>query len=133
MGGDTGRTRTPARTTDPRRALGRYGEDLAARRLIEAGMQILQRNWRCRDGEIDIVATDGDALVVCEVKTRRASAYEHPMAAVRAAKTARLRRLAERWLEHHGGPPPGGVRIDVIGVLLPARGAPVVEHVRGVA
>ncbi len=116
-----------------RRALGRYGEDLAARRLIDAGMRILDRNWRCRDGEIDIVAADGDALVICEVKTRRAALYEHPMAAVRAEKTERLRRLAERWLERHGGPPPGGVRIDVIGVLLPARGAPVVEHVRGVA
>ncbi|MFK0290956.1 YraN family protein [Streptomyces sp. NPDC090442] len=117
----------------PRNALGRYGEDLAVRRLLEAGMRILDRNWRCRDGEIDIVAADGDALVVCEVKTRRASWYEHPMAAVRPEKTARLRLLAERWMERHGGPPTGGVRIDVIGVLLPARGAPVVEHVRGVA
>ncbi|WP_246103277.1 YraN family protein [Streptomyces piniterrae] len=106
---------------------------MAARRLSEAGMRILDRNWRCRDGEIDIVAADGDALVICEVKTRRAGPYEHPMAAVRAEKTARLRMLAERWLERHGGPPQGGVRIDVVGVLLPARGAPVVEHVRGVA
>lgn len=125
---------TAAKPADTRRrALGRYGEDLAARRLIEAGMRILDRNWRCRDGEIDIVAADGDALVVCEVKTRRAGWYEHPMAAVRPEKTARLRLLAERWLERHGGPPPGGVRIDVIGVLLPARGAPVVQHVRGAA
>ncbi|MFJ9470124.1 YraN family protein [Streptomyces caniferus] len=116
-----------------RRALGRYGEDLATRRLVEAGMRILDRNWRCCDGEIDIVAADGDALVICEVKTRRAGWYEHPMAAVRPEKTARLRLLAERWLEQHGGPPPGGVRIDVIGVLLPARGAPVVQHARGVA
>ncbi len=125
---------TAAKPADTRRrALGRYGEDLAARRLVEAGMRILDRNWRCRDGEIDIVAADGDALVVCEVKTRRAGWYEHPMAAVRPGKTARLRLLAERWLERHGGPPPGGVRIDVIGVLLPARGAPVVQHARGVA
>ncbi|MET9294539.1 YraN family protein [Streptomyces sp. NPDC003077] len=116
-----------------RRAIGRYGEDLAARRLIASGMRILDRNWRCREGEIDIVAADGDALVVCEVKTRRASSYEHPMAAVRAEKAARLRLLAERWLERNGGPPPGGVRIDVVGVLLPRRGAPVLEHVRGVA
>ncbi|MFJ8670387.1 YraN family protein [Streptomyces sp. NPDC093589] len=132
-GAGKGKARPSAKTTDPRRALGRYGEDLAARRLIEAGMRILDRNWRCRDGEIDIVAADGDALVVCEVKTRRAGWYEHPMAAVRADKTQRLRLLAERWLERNGGPPPGGVRIDVIGVLLPARGAPVVEHARGVA
>lgn len=129
---DTGPS-AAAPTGNRRRALGRYGEDLAARRLTEAGMRILDRNWRCRDGEIDIVAADGDALVVCEVKTRRAARYEHPMAAVRPEKTARLRLLAERWLERHGGPPPGGVRIDVIGILLPARGAPVVQHARGVA
>ncbi|MEV6652834.1 YraN family protein [Streptomyces sp. NPDC051219] len=116
-----------------RRALGQYGEDLAARRLAEAGMTVIQRNWRCRAGEIDIVARDGDALVVCEVKTRRAGAFEHPMAGVTPVKAARLRRLAERWLQDHGGPPQGGVRIDLVGVLLPRRGAPVVEHARGVA
>lgn len=116
-----------------RQAIGRYGEDLAARRLTEAGMTVLARNWRCRLGEIDVVALDGDALVVCEVKTRRASPYQHPMAAVTPGKAERLRRLAERWLERHGGPPPGGVRIDLVGVVVPSRGAPVVQHVKGVA
>ncbi|MGW2993823.1 YraN family protein, partial [Streptomyces sp. NPDC001193] len=58
-----------------RQALGRYGEELAARRLAEAGMTVIARNWRCRSGEIDIVARDGDALVVCEVKTRRAGEF----------------------------------------------------------
>ncbi|MBV1940603.1 YraN family protein [Streptomyces sp. BV286] len=121
-------------TSKARNALGQYGEDLAARRLTEAGMTVLQRNWRAgRTGEIDIVARDGDALVFCEVKTRRAGVFEHPMAAVTPVKAQRLRRLAERWLQEHGGAPPGGVRIDVVGVLLPGRGAPVVEHVRGVA
>lgn len=116
-----------------RSALGRYGEDLAARRLTEAGMTVVQRNWRCgRAGEIDIVARDGDVLVVCEVKTRRASGYEHPMAAVTPEKAERLRRLAERWIHAHQGAPPGGVRIDLVGVALPDRGAPVVEHARGV-
>lgn len=122
---------------DGRRALGRYGEELAARRLTEAGMSILERNWRCREGEIDIVASDGDAVVICEVKARRAGGYEHPMAAVTPRKAERLRRLAarwlaDRWLAEHGSPPTGGVRIDLVGVLLPSRGAPVVEHVRGV-
>ncbi|NSL42776.1 YraN family protein [Streptomyces sp. 8P21H-1] len=122
------------KTSKARNALGRYGEDLAARRLTGAGMTILERNWRAgRTGEIDIVAREGDALVVCEVKTRRAGPYEHPMAAVTPAKARRLRGLAERWLQEHGGSPPGGVRIDVVGVLLPRRGAPVVEHVRGAA
>ncbi|MBT2386985.1 YraN family protein [Streptomyces sp. ISL-11] len=116
-----------------RGALGRYGENLAARRLAESGIVILTRNWRCRDGEIDLVGRDVDALVMCEVKTRRAGPYEHPMAAVTPAKARRLRRLAERWLERYGGPPPGGVRIDLVGVVVPRRGAPAVEHVKGVA
>ncbi|MFI1564587.1 YraN family protein [Streptomyces sp. NPDC020490] len=117
-----------------RGALGRYGEELAARRLAEAGMTVVERNWRCgRTGEIDIVARDGDVLVICEVKTRRAGSFEHPMAAVTAAKSDRLRGLAGRWAQEHGGAPPGGVRIDLIGVLLPDRGAAVVEHARGVA
>ncbi|WP_447040255.1 YraN family protein [Streptomyces sp. DSM 118878] len=122
-----------------RGALGRYGEELAARRLVESGMTVLARNWRAgRSGEIDIVALDGEALVVCEVKTRRAglagsTLFEHPMAAVGPGKAERLRRLAERWIEERGGPPPGGVRIDLVGILLPRRGAPVVEHARGVA
>ncbi|MFJ3926982.1 YraN family protein [Streptomyces sp. NPDC090022] len=119
---------------DARGALGKYGEELAARRLAEAGMTVIARNWRSgRGGEIDIVARDGDALVICEVKTRRAGAFEHPAAAVRAGKAVRLRRLAERWLADHGGPPPGGVRIDLVAVVLPRRGAPVVDHLRGVA
>jgi putative endonuclease len=127
-------TSKASKVSKARNALGRYGEDLAARRLTEAGMEILQRNWRAgRTGEIDIVAQDGDALVVCEVKTRRAGAFEHPMAAVTPVKARRLRGLAERWLQEHGGAPPGGVRIDIVGVVLPDRGAPVVEHVRGVA
>jgi putative endonuclease len=114
--------------------MGRYGETLAARRLTGTGMTVLERNWRCgRSGEIDIVARDGDALVVCEVKTRRDGSFEHPMAAVTPEKARRLRRLAERWIQTHGGAPPGGVRIDLVGVLLPRRGAPVVEHARGVA
>ncbi|GHD95090.1 UPF0102 protein [Streptomyces naganishii JCM 4654] len=121
-------------THQARSALGRYGEGLAARRLAQTGMTVLERNWRCgRTGEIDIVARDGDVLVVCEVKTRRAGTFQHPMAAVTAEKAQRLRGLAERWIQAHGGAPPGGVRIDLVGILLPRRGAPVVEHVRGAA
>jgi putative endonuclease len=115
-------------------ALGRYGEELAARLLTGAGMTVLARNWRYgRTGEIDIVARDGDTVVVCEVKTRRAGSFEHPMESVTPAKAARLRRLAEGWLERHGEAPPGGVRIDLVGVVVPRRGAPVLEHARGVA
>jgi putative endonuclease len=123
-----------------RGALGRFGEDVAARWLVTAGMTVLERNWRCRAGEIDIVAREAaaGALVMCEVKTRRAGAYQHPMAGLTERKAARLRELAqrwlsERWLAHHAAPPAGGVRIDLVGVLLPDRGGPVVEHARGVA
>lgn len=116
-------------------ALGRYGEDLAARRLTETGMTVLARNWRCgRTGEIDIVAQDGDTVVVCEVKTRRDGTYEHPMAAVTPTKADRLKCLAACWLDRHGGaPPPGGIRIDLIGIILPRHGAPEITHAQGVA
>ncbi|MFF7332522.1 YraN family protein [Streptomyces sp. NPDC008150] len=114
--------------------MGRHGENVAARRLTEAGMTVLARNWRSgRAGEIDIVARDGDILVICEVKTRRGGRYQHPMASVTPRKAHRLRDLAERWIQTHGGAPPGGVRIDLVGVVLPARGAARVEHARGVA
>ncbi|MFJ4642927.1 YraN family protein [Streptomyces bobili] len=117
-----------------RGALGRYGEELAARRLADAGITVLERNWRSgRTGEIDIVARDGDVLVVCEVKTRSGGGFQHPMAGVTPEKAERLRILAQRWIQAHGGAPPGGVRIDLVGVLLPRRGAALVEHVRGVA
>ncbi|MBP2585016.1 putative endonuclease [Streptomyces sp. PvR006] len=116
-------------------ALGRYGEELATRLLTATGMSILARNWRCgRTGEIDIVARHGDTLVICEVKTRRDGAYEHPMAAVTPRKADRLRRLAACWLDRNGVPAPfGGVRIDLVGIVLPRRGAPLLTHAQGVA
>lgn len=121
-----------------RTGLARYGERVAARLLADTGMTVLERNWRCRDGEIDIVARDGDAVVVCEVKTRTHGVYQHPLEAVGPLKAERLRHLAERWIAErwvavYGGPPSGGVRIDVVGVLRRRRGAALVEHVRGVA
>jgi len=82
-------------------AVGAYGERLAARCLVESGMQILDRNWRCDQGEIDIVAMDGTCLVIVEVKTRRSLAFGSPVEAVSAVKAARLRRLAGCWLADH--------------------------------
>lgn len=113
-------------------AVGRYGEDVAARHLVELGYQLLHRNWRCELGEIDIVARDGDCLVVCEVKTRRSTSFGHPAEAVTAQKAARLRRLAARWLQETGLRPPQ-VRIDVVAVLRPPTGPAAVEHLRAVA
>lgn len=121
------REQMPPRTA----ALGDYGERLAARYLREHGFEVLDTKWRCRDGEIDIVATEGSALVVCEVKTRRHEAFGHPREAVTVRKLARLRRLAAQWLDHqqHSF---GDIRIDVVAVLRPPHGAAVVEHLRGV-
>ncbi len=113
-------------------AVGRYGEDVAARHLVGAGLAILARNWRCDLGEIDIVARDGDTLVVCEVKTRCGAAYGPPEEAVTPAKVRRLRRLAARWLADHPVRPQA-VRVDVVAVVRPRCGAARVEHLRGVA
>jgi putative endonuclease len=111
--------------------LGRDGEQAAVTYLEGCGFRILDRNWRCADGEIDIVALDGDCLVVCEVKTRRSLSAGTPLEAVTPAKVARLRRLAAAWLYEDGGSY-HDVRIDVVGVVVPPRGRPRVEHLRGV-
>jgi putative endonuclease len=119
-------------------AVGEYGERLAVRYLRERGLVILDRNWRCSLGEIDIVARDGTCLVVCEVKTRRGLAYGAPVEAVTWRKLARLRRLAAAWMQAHEGLDQAaarcdGVRVDVVGVLRPRFGPSVIEHLEGVA
>jgi putative endonuclease len=114
-----------------RLALGSFGEDRAARHLVEHGMVVLDRNWRCDAGEIDLVLRDGAVLVVCEVKTRSSTTYGSPVEAVTETKAARLRLLGERWMEERRLRP-AEVRIDLVGVLLRRRGAPEVVHVRGV-
>jgi putative endonuclease len=117
--------------SDPRRALGAWGERLAARYLREHGLAIVDRNWRCRYGEIDIVARDGDCLVFCEVKTRRSERFGGPVEAVHPHKAVRLRRLAVAWLRAHDARAPR-IRIDVIGILRPRSGPVLVRHVEGV-
>lgn len=112
-------------------ALGRFGEDLAAARLAESGLRVLARNWRCRTGEIDIVARDGDCLVICEVKTRRSKRYGTPAEAVGSRKLRRMRELALHWLDEQEIYVPQ-IRFDVVSVIVPPAGRPVVEHVAGV-
>ena len=111
--------------------LGRRGEELAAEYLESLGMLIVERNWRCPDGEIDIVALDGDALVIAEVKTRRSLAYGHPFEAVGPDKLARLHRLVSAWCRDHGLRLPLR-RVDVIAVLDDGVGEPTVEHLKEV-
>jgi putative endonuclease len=113
-------------------ALGKYGEDVAIDQLTGAGFTILDRNWRCRMGEIDVLARDGSTLVVCEVKTRAGIAFGTPLEAVTPQKLGRLRMLAVRWLDATKPQWVRAVRVDVIGVLYPPGGVPTVEHIRGV-
>ncbi|MFI5957230.1 YraN family protein [Cryptosporangium sp. NPDC051539] len=113
-----------------KQAVGAYGERVAVRHLQQAGLTVLDRNWRCSDGELDIVAREGDALVFCEVKTRRSGRYGVPAEAVVAAKVVRLRRLAAQWIRA-SGLHPGTVRFDVVSVRPQRSGAAHVEHLRG--
>ncbi len=110
--------------------LGARGERIAAAYLTDAGLRLIDRNWRCRDGELDIVARDGAAIVFCEVKTRRATGFGHPVEAVPAAKQRRLRTLAQRWLAAHDEHAPD-LRFDVVGVLVRTSGPALVTHLRG--
>lgn len=91
---------------------------------------MLDRNWRCREGEIDIVARDEGTLVICEVKTRRGLDYGPPEEAVTPAKVRRLRLLAVRWLVERRAPY-SAIRFDVVSVVAKPRGAAAVEHLRG--
>jgi putative endonuclease len=115
---------------DPNR-LGTLGEDLAAAYLLAAGMTLVRRNWRCRHGEIDIIAADGPALVFCEVKTRSGIGFGSPLAAITAAKQVRLRRLVSLYLAEVGGHR-GPIRIDAVGVQC-GSGKPQLQYLRAVA
>jgi len=112
-------------------ALGRDGEQAAVNYLESRGFRILDRNWRCADGEIDIVAVDRHTFVVCEVKTRSGTRYGTPLEAVSRAKRSRLRKLAARWLTAHGVRF-DQIRIDVVGLLYEGTGGFTIEHLRGV-
>ncbi|MGH3777111.1 MAG: YraN family protein [Pseudonocardiaceae bacterium] len=110
--------------------LGRRGEDLAADYLTSAGLVVLSRNWRCREGELDLVVTDGERLIVCEVKTRSGTGYGEPSEGVTPAKAARIRRVTAAWLRAYRV---GWceIRFDVLAVLCPQDGTVTVEHLQG--
>ncbi|KWV32436.1 MULTISPECIES: YraN family protein [Micromonospora] len=116
--------------TKRNQAVGAYGERCAVQHLIGAGLRPVARNWRCREGEIDVIAWDGPVLAFCEVKTRRGDAYGSPAEAVVPAKARRLRGLAARWLAETGTTA-DEVRFDVLSVRLPQAGPARVEHVKG--
>lgn len=114
---------------------GARGEQWAEEMLVEAGMVVIDRNWRCRDGEIDLIAVDDvdgvSTLVFCEVKYRTGTGFGMPLEAITADKVRRLRRLAGRWLEEHRVVR-GAVRLDAVGVLDRPGHAVEMSHVRGI-
>jgi putative endonuclease len=112
-------------------AVGRYGEDVAVRHLEAAGFTILARNWRCPEGELDVVAVDSGVLVFVEVKTRSSVLFGVPAEAVTRRKADRLRRLALVWLQAQQQHWPE-IRFDVVSVLRRERGAAEVEHLPAV-
>jgi putative endonuclease len=104
--------------TAARQRLGTLGEDRAAAWYIGRGYEILARNWRCRDGEIDLVCSRHRHLVICEVKARSSLAFGHPAEAVTAAKAHKVRILAAQWLAAGEAPfRPQEIRFDVAAVL----------------
>jgi len=109
--------------------LGKRGEDAAAAYLERIGMHVIERNWRSGRGEIDIVALDGDVLVLCEVKTRTSGRAGSPEEAVSPAKQRRLVRLAEAYLAHAGGDT-CPVRFDVISIRVLDADRALLRHVR---
>ncbi|MFI2485687.1 YraN family protein [Promicromonospora kroppenstedtii] len=142
--------------------VGRYGERVAVRHVEARGWRVLDTNWRGSEGELDIVALDGDVLVVVEVKTRSGPRFGHPAEAVTPRKLTRIKRLTGQWLtvfrerlaaerleaeQPAGGPETGGpvavlpdvrtwfgaIRIDVVAVTLQRQGPAVVEHLEAVA
>ena len=104
-------------------ALGARGEDVAVEFLVDAGLEIIERNWRCRYGELDVVATSGDRIVFVEVKTRSGVGYGSPAESVTFAKQRRIRVLAMHWLTDSGRSW-SRVRFDVVAVLIGRDGVP---------
>lgn len=109
--------------------VGRAGEQRAVEHLRSMGYRILDRNWRCPQGEIDIVATRERELVVVEVKTRRSEAYGHPLEAIDARKSARLWRLAAAWIAAHPDDARGRrLRVDAIALVGTDPASARLEH-----
>ena len=116
---------------DGRRALGAAGEETVARWYVDAGYRVLDRNWRCREGELDLVAARASTLVFCEVKTRRTTAFGSPAEAVTLTKQRRIRTLATRWLAEHPSARARDLRFDVASVLVTTGADPAIDVIEG--
>jgi len=111
--------------------LGRYGEDCAAAYLRAAGYRVIARNWRCSDGEVDLIVERDEQVVFVEVKTRSSARFGHPFEAITAKKLARMRRLAGLWCSQ-AEVWPNRIRVDAVAVIAERGREPVIEHLRGV-
>jgi putative endonuclease len=100
-----------------RRQLGQAGEAAVADWYVANGYEIIARNWRCRDGELDLIAVRSRVVVFCEVKSRSSEAFGTPAEAVTPVKQRRIRRLAAQWLQGQTAIRPRAIRFDVAGVL----------------
>jgi putative endonuclease len=122
-------------TRESKKQIGVRGEDLACAELERQGLQVLERNWRCRLGEIDIVAAeagaDGLTMVFCEVKCRSGLGFGHPLEAITFTKRRTLRQLAAVWMRQHRVKA-SAIRLDAVGVVLAPGEEPSVTHVRAV-
>ncbi|MDX1886227.1 YraN family protein [Mycolicibacterium sp. 120270] len=120
-------------TTWTRAEIGALGEQLAVDHLTSLGLEVLDRNWRCRYGELDVIAADRptSTIVFVEVKTRTTDQFGGVRYAVTPDKVRRLRRLAGLWLASHPDRW-AAVRIDVVGVRIGRRREPEIIHLRAV-
>ena len=112
----TARRAMSAERVGARRRLGVEGEDRAAQWYEARGYEVVARNWRCRDGELDLIVRCGQRYVFCEVKARSSLAFGSPLEAVTGNKRRRIRHLAARWLEE-AAVRPHEIRFDVVGIL----------------
>lgn len=109
------------------RSAGDWGEDLALRYLVGEGYTVVERNYRTRYGELDLVVRDGDTLVFVEVKLRRGREFGHPTEAVTPRKQAAVRSMAEQYLAERD-PEFDELRFDVVGILASGHGPPEIQH-----
>lgn len=126
------RTATHPTQVSHNQSLGARGETIAAAYLEGLGYRILERNWRTRAGELDLIVRDGQTLVAVEVKTRSGVGYGNPLEAITALKMSRLRRLLLEWVRHsgmHGT----RLRVDAVGITIRHDGRPRIDHLQGIS
>jgi len=115
----------------PKQTLGKYGEDVAAKYLEDRGYEIIERNWRCDLGELDLIARQKSKIVFVEVKTRSGTGYGHPFEAITSIKIARMRKLVSQWCLRNGQTG-FDIRLDAIAVLV-RNGKVGIEHIKQVS